>query len=221
MDGREMMQAQDAGPAVCGPVVRIDRLAGERVLVVLEDGTGFPLYRKELDQFAIREGEELEPGASARIFGELLPKRARACAMNYLLHMDRTEQQLRRKLQELGYPRQAAEQAVEYVRSFHYLDDVRYAVNYMTGHSEDRSLHRMEQELYQRGISRESFEKALLQVETPDEEQQIRKLLEKKHYSGAEADRKETERITRFLLGRGYRMSAIQHVLLDIEPKTV
>lgn len=201
-------------------VCSVEPLSGGRFRVSLEDGVSFPLYGKELEQFGIREGEELSGEAEAQILGELLPRRAKLCAMNYLQRSDRTEQQLRRKLGELLYPDDAVEQAVAYVRDFHYIDDVRYAENYIESKKDSMSLRRIEQELYARGVSRESFEAAALAAEVPDEERQIAAWLEKKHFS-ALAQRSERDRMIRFLLRRGYSMPAIQRVLLDITSKTV
>lgn len=194
-------------------VDRIEALSGGRYLVCLEDGRCFPLYRKELDEYGIREGETLAPECETRIFQELLPKRAKLCAMNYLQHMDRTEQQLRKKLRGLFYPEEIIDQAVAYVKSYRYIDDVRYAAHYIECQRENRSLCRIEQDLYQKGISREDVQEALSQSETPDEERQIRAWLEKKHYSGEQAERSETEKMIRFLLRRGYRLSSIQRIL--------
>ncbi len=194
-------------------VDKVEELSGGRCLVSLEDGRSFPLYRKELEQFAIREGEALAPGYEAEILGELLPRRAKLCAMKYLQRMDRTEQQLRRKLSELSYPEEIAEQAVAYVKGYHYIDDVRYAVNYIEYKKENKSMRLLEQELYRKGVSQEDFQEALRQIETPDEEQQIRDWLEKKRYSGEQADRGETERMIRFLLRRGYQLSSIRRVM--------
>lgn len=194
-------------------VDKVEGISGGRCLVSLEDGRSFPLYKKELEQFGICEGEELTPEHEEEIFRELLPKRAKLCAMNYLQHMDRTERQLYRKLGELSYPEEIAEQAVAYVRSFHYIDDVRYAVNYIESKKDSKSMRMLEQELYQRGVSQEDFQEALQQIETPDEEQQIQEWLEKKHYSVEQADRGETERMIRFLLRRGYQLSSIRRVM--------
>ncbi len=193
----------------------VESLGGGRYRISLENGTSFPLYKKELDQFEIREGEVLAPEHEAQIFRELLPKRARLCAMNYLQRMDRTEQQLRKKLETLLYPEEIAEQAVAYVKSYHYIDDVRYAVHYLEGRKESKSLRRLEQELYQKGVSQEDFQEALQQIDAPDEEQQIRELLEKKHYLADQADRSETERMIRFLLRRGYSLSAIRSAMRE------
>lgn len=194
-------------------VERIEALSGGRCLVRLEDGRSFPLYKKELEQFGICEGEALAPEREAEIFGELLPRRAKLCAMNYLQRMDRTEYQLRRKLDELSYPEEIAGQAVAYVKSYHYIDDVRYAVNYIECRKESKSVRLMEQELYQKGVSQEDVQEAIRQVDAPDEEQQIRDWLEKKHYSGEQAERSETERMIRFLLRKGYQLSSIRRVI--------
>lgn len=194
---------------------RVEALSGGRYLVCLEDGRSFPLYKKELDEYGVCEGEPLAPERETKILQELLPKRAKLCAMNYLRHMDRTEQQLRKKLSGLFYPEEIAEQAVAYVKSYHYIDDVRYAAHYIECQRENRSLRRIEQDLYQKGISREDFQEALAQSETPDEERQIREWLEKKHYSAEQADRSETDRMIRFLLRHGYELSAIRRVLRD------
>lgn len=194
-------------------VDQVEALSGGRCLVCLEDGRSFPLYKKELDQFGIREGEALAPERGEEIFKELLPKRAKLCAMNYLQHMDRTEQQLRRKLAELSYPEEIAEQAVAYVKSYHYIDDVRYALNYIESKKENKSMRLMEQELFQKGVSQEDIQAALSQIDAPDEERQILAWLEKKHYSAEEADRSETERMIRFLLRKGYQLSAIRKTM--------
>jgi regulatory protein len=194
-------------------ISEIRKLTGGRYLVVLEDEFSFPLYGKELDAFGIREEEMLQEVAEREILQEILPKRAKLCAMHFLQSSDRTEQQLRRKLEALFYPEEIIGQAVDYMKRYHYIDDVRYAVNYMEYRRDSRSLRQMEQELYQKGISREVFCKAAEQIETPDEEQQIRQWLLKKRYLGETADRKETERIYRFLMRRGYTSSAVQRVM--------
>lgn len=194
-------------------IVEIKKLTGGRYLVTLDDGICFPLYNKELDEFQIEEDGVLEDWAFREIMEELLPKRAKLNAMHQLEKMDRTEYQLRTKLSALNYPEQIVAEAVSYVKKFRYVDDVRYAVNYLEYRKESKSMRQLEQELYQKGISKETFRMALEEIETPDEEEQIRQLLRKKKYQPGETDRKETGKIFNFLLRKGYRMSAIQHAM--------
>lgn len=196
-------------------ITELEKLTSGRYRVTLEDGTQFPLYGKELVQYGIEMDAMLSPDAYREIMLELLPLRAKKKALHLLERMDRTEQQLRTKLTEGGYPSGIVEQTLEYVRSFHYIDDVRYARTYMEYRKESRSRRQLEQELYRKGVSRSDVEEAFTQLEAPDEEAQIRSWLAKKHYDARSADRPERERMIRFLLRRGYGMAAVQRVLRD------
>ena len=191
----------------------IRALTGGRYLIILEDGSSFPLYGKEVNAFAIREGKMLCDADYENIMQELLPKRAKLCAMHFLQKMDRTEQQLRRKLSTLFYPEEIIEQAVTYVKGYRYIDDERYAVSYIEYRKDRKSVRQMEQELLGKGISKEIFQQALLQIEKPDEDRQIRYWLEKKHYADVRSDLKERERIFRFLLRKGYSASSVRSAM--------
>lgn len=94
-------------------------LSSSRCLVHLEGAESFPLYRKELVMFGISEGAELSEDSYRRIMEELLTKRARRRVMYLLQKMDRTEYQLRKKLQESHYPALVIEDAIAYVKGFH------------------------------------------------------------------------------------------------------
>ena len=48
---------------------------------------------------------------------------------------DYTEAELRRKLTEGEYPQEAVEEAVSYVKSFHYIDDERFCRAYINCYS--------------------------------------------------------------------------------------
>ena len=57
--------------------------------------------------------------------------RAKKRALYLLTDQDRTEKQLREKLEKTGYSGQVIEETIEYVRSFGYIDDLRYSVRYI------------------------------------------------------------------------------------------
>ncbi|MCD8023610.1 MAG: recombination regulator RecX, partial [Lachnospiraceae bacterium] len=137
-------------------VAQIRKLSGGRYLVTLESGASFPLYGGELSECHIREGEEVSGAVLDQILGDLLPKRARLRAMHLLEKMDRTEAQLREKLRQSFYPDEVVEDAIGYVKGFRYIDDLRYARSYLETHSSQKSLRQMEQELFAKGIDRET-----------------------------------------------------------------
>lgn len=196
-------------------ISEIRKLTGGRYLVVLDDGICFPLYKKELDEYDIQEDGVLEEAQYTLLMKEVLPKRAKLRAMHLLQQQDRTEHQLRTKLMALDYPAGIVEEAISYVKQYRYVDDLRFAVSYMEYRRESKSLRQLEQELYQKGISKEVFLEAAEQIEAPDEEAQIQELLRKKGYQPGETDRKERDRLFRFLLRKGYSMTAVQHAMHD------
>ena len=89
---------------------------------------------------------------------------AKKKAMSLLKYMDRTEWQLRDKLSLKGFSEGAIEEAIEYVKSFHYLDDYRYAVHFVEFHHEQRSRQRLRQDLYQRHVPEEYIDLAIEDV---------------------------------------------------------
>ena len=86
------------------------------------------------ERFPVSEfgsGKKSAPETEEKIRTEVLLKRAKLRAMHLLEDMDRTESALREKLRQGLYPSDVTEAAIEYVKSFGYLDDVRYAENFV------------------------------------------------------------------------------------------
>ena len=191
-------------------VLSITPLTSARSLIELADGTSFPLYQRELHAYRIEEGQELDEAAGQELFGEILPKRARLRAMHLLEKTDRTEWQLRKKLRESGYSGELENDAVEYVRSYHYIDDVRYAFHYMDYRKETRSRFQLQMELKEKGVSQENISSAMEQVEFPRESDQIRVWMQKRRFDPETADWKEKQKMIRFLTGKGFSMEAIR-----------
>ena len=124
----------------------------------------------------------------------------------------------RYKLQQGYYPPEIIEQAIEYVAGFHYIDDLRYAVDYITYHENSRSRRRIEQDLQGKGISSATIEEAWQSWREnggeQDEQSMIRELLRKKHYDAAEeTDWKERQKIYAFLARKGFSQEAIRKAI--------
>ena len=161
-------------------VTALEPVGKTRVQVFLDGEKAFVLYRNEAYRMGIREGESLSEQAYAEIMQEILPKRARLRCMNILKSADKTEWQLRTKLRQGGYPKEIEDIAIEYVRSFHYIDDVRYAGYYIESRSQTKSKRQIVQELKAKGVSSEDIEAAYEQAEGNSEEETILALAKKK-----------------------------------------
>jgi regulatory protein len=152
-----------------------------------------------------------------QILKEIQIPRAKKRAMHLLEKMDRTEQQLRTKLREAGYASEAIEEAISYVKSYHYIDDERYARTYIRIHQQSKSKQRLKMDLLKKGIDKEVIDLALEEEFEQSEEEMILQLLKKKHYDPSTADQKERNKMYRFLMQRGFRSSDISHVIGQLE----
>lgn len=147
-------------------------------------------------------------------------KQARRKAMKLLERMDRTEKGLTERLEQAGFSGEAVKDALEYVKDFGYINDDRYAINFITYRIHEKSRQKIFQELYSRGIGRDIAEAAwntVCEIETPDEHQLLKRTVEKRCAAGSELDEKEMRRLYGFLSRRGFRVGEISSVLEEME----
>ncbi len=198
-------------------VTQITELNAKKVLVTIDGHLVVPLYKSELRQYGLCEDEVIAPARWSELWEVTLVKRSRLRAMNLLQKKNYTKAELERKLYENHYPQELVDQALAYVMKFHYVDDYRYAEDYIRYHSLDRSRQRIRRDLMTKGISAEVFEQAwdafCEDHRDWDEREQIRRLLIKRHYDPALADSREREKTMAFLYRKGYSMDAISSVL--------
>ena len=137
---------------------------------------------------------------------------AKKKAMSLLKYKDRTEWQLRDKLAAKGFSEEAVEGAVDYVKSFHYLDDYRYAVHFVELHYEQRSRQRMRQDLYQRHVPEEYIDLALESI-CENDDVALQEALRKITKGETEYSYEEKQKIAGKLYRKGFRLGDIKRVL--------
>ena len=184
---------------------------------VLTDGDlVFSVYKGELKKYGLEEGAELSERMTEDVLLPLLTKRARERIVKLLKDRDYPEEELRRKLKLSWYPEQCISDALKWAQEKHYVDDRRFAENYIRWNGEGKSRKRLMYDLTQKGISRELAEE-LLEEMPPDEAAQIRKELEKQKYHPEKADMKERQRIAAKLSRRGYYWTQIENAMRHAE----
>ena len=200
-------------------VKQITKCGKSRNLVKLESGLSFPLYSSELNKFDTWEGGDLSDESLSEIMTLILPSRCIKRAMNLLQKKSFAEGELVRKLSDGGYPEEVVDKAIEYVKSYGYIDDVRYASDYIRYHSsQGRGKNRIRMDLRAKGISDDSFEKAWDENAElgliPGADEEIAKLLEKKHFN-PDMERSDKDKIAAFIMRRGFSAEDIFRVMRD------
>ena len=203
-------------------VTRIEEFSGKRKKVYLDQRFAFVLYKGEFRTYHVEEGQVLSEADYRMIMEEVLPKRAKLRAMSLLQSRDYTVKQLTDKLREGLYPPEIIEEAIAYASSYHYIDDLRYAVDYITAYESSRSARRIEHDLLKKGIDREVMRAAWREWERKggqqDENAMICALLEKRHYDPETAEPGEWRRIYAFLLRRGFSPESVERAMNAYKP---
>lgn len=190
-------------------IIAFEKLEKGKRRIRFENGESCIVYYSEIRGLHLEEGIYISSETYEKIFSDIVGKRAKKRAMHLLEQMDRTEQQLREKLQLSEYPARCIEDAIAYVKKFHYLDDERYAETFTRYKKERMSRQQIKQKLMMKGVSREIIANAIDEEYDVDERVHIRSILEKKHFSNENVDEGEFRRIYNFLLRRGFRSNDI------------
>ena len=184
--------------------------------VLTDEGLVFSVYRSELNKYGLEEGRELTDEVLEGVLYPMLKKRAVERVVRLLKEKDYTEAELMRKLRLSYCPEECARQAVQWALERHYVDDRRYAENYIRWHAEGKSRRRILLDLQEKGVPREVAEE-LLETTPPDEEAQILRELRKRRFDPENADLKERKRTAAFLMRKGYSWVQIESALRTYE----
>ncbi len=161
------------------------------------------------------------PGGAEKTSAEMLAqlpyeeqvKKAKIKCLNILERSDKTRSQLEEKLKEGGYSQEVISEAVEYVASCGYLDDLRYAKHYIERRGELKSRAQISYELQGKGIDAEVIAQAFEEADPLDAVDTIRRLAQKKHFDYQTAGEEEREKFCRFLTRKGFFYADIKKAL--------
>lgn len=188
-----------------------------RKKVFLDGEYAFTLYSRECKAYGVIPGEELAPEDLRLIREEVLPKRAKLRAMELLQKKTYTKAELAEKMRKGMTPEDCIEKAIAYVESYGYLDDKRYARDYIFYKGRTQSRKRIEQDLMRKGIDKDVINRAYDEVREedhlPSAAELIRKELAKKHFDPEAATFEEKRKIMAYLYRKGFPSEEIRRAV--------
>ena len=200
-------------------ITQIEELDKKRCKIYMNHKPAFALYKGEVTQYKLREEEVINESVYDEIMKQVLPLRAKKRCLNLLQKRPYTEWKLREKLNEGFYPQEIIDEAIEYMKSFHYIDDYDYASQYVFYHKDSESRKKMEEKLLIKGIDKEILKRVFTDSYQDEEEmqelelQQAKKFLEKKGYDTQVMDWKEKQKIFAYLLRKGLNTSVVKEAM--------
>jgi regulatory protein len=146
-------------------------------------------------------------------------KKAAQKAMNLLLRQDRTKKELTERLYRAGFSEEASAYALEYVESFGYIDDRRYAENYLIFHKAEQSAKELRFKMIKKGVPPEILSEVLFEYTKNDEETALRAKLEKKLRGRrlSDMDFAEKNKIIAYLTRKGFSFTNVTKIMREIE----
>lgn len=197
-------------------ITTITPLDKRRCKVSLEEGFALVLYKGEMKRYQIEEGCILTEDTYKEIVETILFKRARERVLYLLKGSDKTEKELRKKLEDGFYPKEAIEFAVNFVKGYHYIDDENYTKRYVEGYSLKKSRRQISYDLQQKGIAADMIREALNDCPA-EEEDQIRNYLKKKKFQPDSVSVKDRQKLAAALGRKGFRYETISRVMGEAE----
>lgn len=199
-------------------VTKIEAVTKTKWKVELDGQFAFVLYKKELSRFGIEEDRELSKELYEQIKKEVVLKRAKLRAMHLLTDMARTESQLRDKLKKNMYPDDVITQAIDYVKSFGYINDDQYTENFIQSRMGTKSRKEIYALLLRKGLSSEQIEQAFETCyEKGGEQEAIRQLIRKKRVDILHASDEELHKLYGYLARKGFQYDDIRQVIQNYE----
>lgn len=192
-------------------VIEIYPYNSKKAKVKLENGFTFALYKGEIRRYKIEEGSNLSDEIYEEIIS-VLTKRARERALYILKASSKTKRQMIDKLKKDNYPDVAIEKTIEFLEKYNYINDYEFAENYVSRNIGNKSIHRIKSELCVKGIDKAILDKTLVNLEN-NEDESVRKLIEKKIKRYNLAEVKDKRRFYGLLMRNGYSYDTIQRVL--------
>ena len=177
---------------------------------------GFFLYPGEIRKAGLKEGMVISGEDLSAIHDEYAVPRARRHALGLLAKKDMTEKELVEKLEKSLNDTRSIAAAMAFVTEHGYIDDGRYAEDYIYSHRGKKSFLQMKEILLRKGIPGDVIRQAM-EEEGQQSAEDIRPLVEKYARKFPELDYSSSQKILMHFGRKGFSIRTVQEVLRDLQ----
>lgn len=192
-------------------VTKLEKIDQKRIKVYIDYEYAFLLYSPDIRRYRIEEEKEVSKEEYSEIIQETIYRRAKQKALAILKYMDRTENELAVKLKQAFYNDEIISRTIEYVKSYHYIDDERYAANYIAIKKNTKSKKQIQNELYRKGIDKVIVEQSLENL-LKNDDIAIRKAIRKKTDDSSKLTSEQRLKIIASLYRKGFAYEDIMRL---------
>jgi len=181
-------------------------------VILLEDGETLTVHEGALTQFYIYPGKDLSAEVKEALLAADGEQMLRSRALGFLDKRAMSRKELVDKLVQKGEDREQAEQAALWLVQMGQINEAEYAGSIVRHYgAKGYGRKRIEQELWRRGVEKESWDQAFHEM-PEDTDETIDRFIQSK-LRGEIPDRKEEKRVTDALMRRGYGWDEIRSAI--------
>ena len=184
-------------------VTELEYISNYRIKVFIDEEFAFILYPQDIKRYKIEEEKEISDDLFLLIKQETILRRAKNKALCYLDRTEQTERILRQKLKSKYYTEDIIDLTIIFLKNYNYLDDRRYAYQYISSYMNKKSITFMKRELYIRGISDDIIEDVVAEF-CIDENSNLRIQIDKRIDNLSQFDESSKRKTINYFLRRGF-----------------
>lgn len=195
-------------------ITKLEDYEKGKIKVYIDEEYRFILYQKDINSYHLEVDKSISDAVYEDILINTVLRRAKQKALAILKFMDRTEQELIYKLKTADYTDNIINEVIKYIRGYHYVDDKRYAINYIHSKKNTKSKRQIYSELLQKGIDKSYLDEAF-EEEYEDEGTAIKRALAKKGADISNMTENEKLKLAASLYRKGFQADLIKKYLGD------
>ncbi len=177
--------------------------------VFVDEEYVFSLYKNELTKFHIQKNDMISKELCTYILDDVIYRRAKERALFLLEKKPFSVSMMKKRLRENLYPDNVIEKVIEFLDTYHYLDDKMYVTMYVNTYQSKKSRLQIIYDLSRKGIPKDMVLEYFDTRDYSEEicfEQQFFKYTKNKDLS----DYKERQKVFRYFLRKGFSTSLIE-----------
>ncbi|GKX31818.1 hypothetical protein SH1V18_42980 [Vallitalea longa] len=167
---------------------------------------------KELKFLKLKINDDITEEFLQKIYREYIISRAKNRALRLLTRKDMTRKEIIQKLKLTGYNDYVTNKIILFLEEYNFINDKKYVEKYVNYNQKRKSVKKIGMELTQKGISKDTINEYIENIDFCEEENAYN-LLYKKYKNVDTIDNKIKRRMIGYLMRKGYNYSLINKVI--------
>lgn len=199
--------------------IEVGKRNKERVNIYIDNEYAFSISAELVYKENIKVKDEINVERLKKLADEDNYIKCKNSALKIIERTYKSEKELRDKLVLKGYDDHIIKQTINFLREYNLLNDTNYAKMYVKDRSRNQGKNKIKYTLIQKGIDENIIEEELNKIDKDEIKKVVYEMALKKYrvLSKRENDNyKLTQKLYRFLMGKGYDYDLIKDVVKSI-----